>query len=407
MKKENELNRVFPLKNVVQHYAWGSKDFIPELLGIPNTTGEPFAELWMGSHITAPSFAVLDDNETISLRELIERDADRVLGRQTVKTFGKRLPFLFKVLAAQDPLSIQAHPTKQQALEGFTMEEMKGIPLASPQRNYKDTNHKPELLIALTDFSLLCGFRSWEDIKNEFERSDHSKPLRLLLEQTQQKPADRRLAFFFDRIMSLTEQERQDLIPGIVARMEGRSGPAYEWVQRLSAIYPHDIGVLAPLFLHTLRLTPGQAVHIPSGVLHSYLKGCGLEIMANSDNVLRGGLTRKHIDLPELKKVVVFAPREPEIIRAQAQNTHEFYYPLAVEEFAVEKIVLRDNAAVSRNKRSTAEIILGMRGTVRISPAGGSPAISIHKGESFFIPAVLPGYTLQGSGELYKVGGNS
>jgi mannose-6-phosphate isomerase len=406
MEKGNGLKRVFKLRNMVQHYAWGSAEYIPELLGVPNTEHAPFAELWMGSHIKAPSLAVVDDNQTVSLRELIARSPDAVLGKRSVKTFGQELPFLFKALAAASPLSIQAHPTKRQALEGFTAEEMKGVPLHSPRRNYRDTNHKPELLVALTDFRLMQGFKPWAEVKREFERIPCDEPLASALEYAQKQPEDKRLSCFFNRIMTFSAEERERIIPRFTARLEGRPETSYHWAINLQKQYPADIGVFAPLFLHTIELAPGQAVHIPAGVLHSYISGFGLEIMANSDNVLRGGLTPKHIDIPELLKIVVFKPGEPEIILPHKINQYEYTYPIPVKEFKISKIEVRGKTAYEHATGGTAEILLVTDGEIRISGGGGSWELTARRGESFFIPAALPSYDLRGRGICYVAGVN-
>ncbi len=406
MEKGIGLERVFKLQNMVQHYAWGSAEYIPELLGVPNHEHRPFAELWMGSHIKAPSLVVVNGNETLSLRELIARSPDAVLGKKSVKTFGTELPFLFKALAAASPLSIQAHPTKQQALEGFTSEEMRGIPLNSPRRNYRDTNHKPELLVAFTGFRLMRGFKSWAQVKREFERIPCDELLTSALEDARKQPEDRRLPFFFSRIMALSEGERKRIIPRFAARLRGRPETSYDLVIKLQKLYPADIGVFAPLFLHTLELDPGQAVHIPAGVLHSYISGFGLEIMANSDNVLRGGLTPKHIDIPELLKVVSFTPGEPEIIRPHKVTQCEYTYPLHVREFKITKIIPDVKTTYEHATRNMAEILLVTNGQIGISVKGGSGELPARRGESFFIPAALPSYTLRGRGECYLAGVN-
>ncbi|MCU0597528.1 MAG: mannose-6-phosphate isomerase, class I [Desulfobacterota bacterium] len=288
------MNRIALLRNPVQHYAWGSKTFIPELLGEAAPSAGPVAEVWMGAHPKGVS-QVLWDGAWISLADLIQRDPENILGKKAARRFSNRLPFLFKILSAAIPLSIQAHPDRAQARQGFARENRLRIPPDDPARNYRDDNHKPEILCALTSFDGLKGFRKAEDILALFERV-HVPALEKPLARLQSPSQD--VAGFFSAFLALTAENRKSAISELMthARSRDSSDPAFSWVLRLHQHFPDDIGVFAPLLLNLIHLEPGEAIYVGSGELHSYLQGAGVELMANSDNVIRAGLTPKHAD---------------------------------------------------------------------------------------------------------------
>jgi mannose-6-phosphate isomerase len=405
-KKRINFKRIFKLKNPVQHYAWGSITHIPQLLGLENKEGKPFAELWMGSHLKAPSSVMLKNGESISLRDFISLDVRAVLGKDVVKVFGEDLPFLFKVLAAASPLSLQTHPSKQQAIAGFTREEIHGIPLNSPNRNYKDTNNKCELLVALSKFYALVGFRPFEEIKKEFNFLHDDEQIYLILKKTEKQSRENRISFFFIQLTALPEHERKAVLEKIAAQLAGKAGPAYHWVIELHKLYPTDIGVLSPLILNMVELKPGQAIFMPSGALHTYLEGFGLEIMTNSDNVLRGGLTPKHIDLPELLQILDFKATSPEIITARKEGPFEFTSSLPVKEFKLSRMVVKQGKGITQSKRRSIEILLILKGKISFSSSCFRDTITALQGESFLIPAILSDYTIRGQAELYSASVN-
>lgn len=402
MAKDINFKQIFKLQNTVQHYAWGSTTLIPTLLGVENKQKRPFAELWMGSHIKAPSYVCLDGGESMSLRELISLNAEAVLGKTVVAIFGNKLPFLFKILAAATPLSIQVHPSKEQAIAGFTKEEMQAIPLTAANRNYKDTNHKPELLVALSKFSLMQGFKSFPEIKKEFNLLSCSQRLSAIIADTDKQAEDKQLVYFFTRLMALTEQERNTIIPQLAAHAEGRQEVECRWFRKLQELYPADIGVLSPLILNVMELEPGQAVFLPAGVLHSYLGGFGIEIMANSDNVLRGGLTPKHVDVEELLNVVEFESSKPNIVTAKNIDQTELNYPVPVKEFSLNKIIVKPAAVKNFQRCTTVEILLVLKGEVALSAPELRQSMTARQGESFLIPAAVEQYTISGEGEVFK-----
>jgi mannose-6-phosphate isomerase len=406
MARAIDLKQIFKLQNTVQHYAWGSTTCIPQLLGIENREKRPFAELWMGSHIKAPSYIQLKEDESISLRELISLHAEAVLGKAVIRVFGSELPFLFKVLAAAAPLSIQVHPSKEQAIAGFTKEEMQAIPLNAANRCYKDANHKPELLVALSPFSLMLGFKPFTAIKKQLSALNCGDRLSAVLAEAEKQKADKRLSSFFTQLMGLSDQERKRITARIADQTEARQEPEYRWLQRLHELYPSDIGVLSPLILNVIELEYGSAVFLPAGVLHSYLEGFGLEIMANSDNVLRCGLTPKHIDVAELLKVVIFQETKPNIILPVKNSAYEVIYEIPVKEFRLSRIMVEPAAPITYSGRKSVEILLIREGRIHLSWLP-QHKITARQGESFLIPAVLPEYTVEGQGEIFKaaVGG--
>jgi len=294
------------LENTIQEYAWGSYTAIPELLGNDSPANTPQAELWMGAHPKAPS-RVKCNGKWISLLELIDSNSQDILGKKVAQRFKNRLPYLFKVLAAAKPLSIQAHPSIDQACRGFDRENRLGIPLDAPNRNYKDDNHKPECICALTSFWALNGFRKASDMISLMGKICPSG-LKKDFDMFRQQPNSRGLKKFFKAMMIMDQTPQHQVISDVVKnadRLKDKNA-AYQWIIDLHEEYPSDIGILSPIILNLICLEPGQAMFLPSGTLHAYLDGVGIELMANSDNVLRGGLTPKHVDVKELLNVLNF-----------------------------------------------------------------------------------------------------
>jgi mannose-6-phosphate isomerase len=281
------------LSNTIQPYAWGSPTAIPSLLGT-TPDGKPQAELWLGAHPSAPS-----STERGALDAVIRARPDAILGAAVTQHFGPQLPFLLKVLAAAQPLSLQAHPSLEQAKAGFAREEAAGTPRTAAHRNYKDANHKPEVICALTDFRALCGFRSVSETVRLFSA------LGLDVSRLQQDG----LRAYFEQVMTLGKTAQRNLVEVVVDGAR-RGVPGFEGecalAQQLSRLYPGDVGIIGALLLNLVTLKPGEALYLGAGNLHAYLEGTGIELMANSDNVLRGGLTPKHVDVPELLSVLKF-----------------------------------------------------------------------------------------------------
>lgn len=337
------------LRGALRTYAWGSRTAIAEFTGRPVPAAHPEAELWFGAHPGDPAWLETKTG-AISLLDQVAADPEGQLGPRLRARFGDVLPFLVKVLAAEEPLSLQAHPSAAQAAEGYQREERLGVALSSPERNYRDTSHKPELLIALQQFEALAGFRPVARTIQLLEAlavSDFNPYIELLNDQSD---ADGLRAVFTTWITA-----PQPHIDGLVpVLLEGAirylSSGAKEFaadakiVLELGERYPGDAGVLAALLLNRISLAPGEAIFLPAGNLHAYLSGVGLEVMANSDNVLRGGLTPKHVDVPELLRVLDFTPvTEAQLRSSTQQQGIAMVYESAAEEFAVSLLTLDSN----------------------------------------------------------------
>ena len=299
------------LEGVIRNYEWGSTSSIPSFLGRPET-GEPWAELWFGAHPSGPSLLGAGHEP---LHAVIAADPVAALGPATADRFGA-LPFLVKVLAAAAPLSLQAHPSIAQAEAGYAREDAAGIPLDAPNRSFRDRLHKPELICALTEFDALCGFRD-PLATLEILATIETPALDPIRSRIRAEPNAEGLNGLLEHLLTLGPADAQALVAPVVA-MSGRPGPDEGAGERtmaaaLGARYPGDVGVVIALLLNLVTLRPGEALFLGAGNLHMYLNGTGIEVMANSDNVLRGGLTSKHIDIPTLLAVVDPQPFDPDV----------------------------------------------------------------------------------------------
>lgn len=385
------------LECTVMPYAWGSRTAIAELTGRPAPAATPEAELWMGAHPLAPS-RIVRGGAARSLADVVAEAPERELGAEAHRAFGPRLPFLLKVLAAAEPLSIQAHPTAEQARAGFDDEEKRGIPRDAPHRNYKDASHKPELLCALTPFDALCGFRAIDETLALFDLlavralDDALAPLRATRDEAG-------LAETFRRVMTLEEAQRMPVVDAVVGACEKPAATfAREraWAARLAALYPGDVGVVSALLLNLVRLEPGDAIYLGAGNLHAYLEGTGVEIMASSDNVLRGGLTKKHVDVPELMRVLAFASGPVAPLQPKALDDVERVYETPAREFRLSVLDLASRAAPVARTTNGPEILLVTRGSARLD---GAPLAC---GQAAFVPAATARYTLEGDAIVYR-----
>ncbi|MBX3199560.1 MAG: mannose-6-phosphate isomerase, class I [Labilithrix sp.] len=375
-------------------YPWGSRTAIAALTGRPTPSPGPEAELWMGAHPVAPSL-VERDGARASLDAIIARAPARELGDDVVRELGPRLPFLLKVLAAAEPLSLQAHPTLERARAGFADEEARGVPLAAPSRNYKDPSHKPELLCALGPFAALSGFRRVDETLRLFdalaipELAPSLAPLRASRDAAG-------LAATFEALMTMPDDLRRRAVEATVAAAARTSGAfprERALVGRLAALYPDDVGVVSALLLELVHLEPGEAIYLGAGNLHAYLEGTGVEIMASSDNVLRGGLTKKHVDVPELIRVLDFGAAPPAVLRPRALDDHEAVYDTPALEFRLSRI--RVDRSLTRATRGP-EILLVTEGAARVS------GLAVAQGGSVFVPADTKSYTLAGDATVFR-----
>ncbi|MGW4896772.1 mannose-6-phosphate isomerase, class I [Kitasatospora sp. NPDC004240] len=390
------------LVNTVRPYAWGSVTAIPALLG-QDPTGEPQAELWMGAHPGAPSRADRGDGPR-RLDELIADDPERELGAATVARFGPTLPFLFKVLAAGTPLSIQAHPTVAQAVAGYAEENARAIPLDAPDRNYRDANHKPELICALDEFDGLCGFRRPAGAAGLLAglRLPALDPLIALLNGPEESEA---LSRALAAILTMPPAEAAPLIRDTAEAVDkaaaGDPDGPYAPYTRITRDFPGDRGLLAGLLLNHFRLRAGEAIYLGAGVPHAYLHGSCVELMANSDNVLRAGLTPKHIDVPELLKVVVFTGGAPVVLHPLTVpgTPGEELYPVPIDEFRLSRFELAGEPR--QVDGGTPQILLCTAGAVRLTAADGT-GLDLARGGSAFLPATGAPTTLTGPGTLFR-----
>jgi mannose-6-phosphate isomerase len=376
--------KLFRLEGKVQHYAWGGYKYIPELLGQP-VTNEPSAEYWMGAHPSAPSTITLENGTTL-LNQLIQQAPTAAVGPAVWERF-KELPFLFKILDVKDMLSIQVHPNKAEAEKGFARENAEGIPLNAPYRNYKDNNHKPEVMVALSEFYLLHGFLSEDKLKEILKSTPEFSSLIPVFEKG---------GYFglYKHVMEMPQEEVETMlrplanrvVPEYQANKLPKTAPAF-WAARAVVNDPQsstklDRGIFSIYFFNIMKTAPGDAVFQDAGIPHAYLEGQNVELMANSDNVLRGGLTPKHVDVPELLKHTRFEAVIPKIIEGNLSSDGlERIYPTPAPDFEVSKIDLKAGDTYKHTAKS-AEILILMEGSAVVKDAATS--IALHKGQSVF-----------------------
>ncbi len=383
---------IYRMRNPIRNYDWGSRTAMTELLGVPNPRKEAQAELWMGAHPGAPS-ELLTEAGAERMDLLLARD-------------GRTLPFLFKVLSAARPLSIQVHPSAEQAAAGFDREEAAGIPVDAPHRTYRDRNHKPEVIAALTRFWALKGFRQPDliaadlellsaDTDDELFRSLSealaASPALLLRRLLELEPGER--DFIAARAMAVNDVEGDPGIPGSEMR--------FSWVRRIAGMFPGDPGVLAPMALHTVELQPGQGLYQPAGELHAYLEGTGIELMANSDNVLRAGITGKHVDPDELFHVADLEHHPVRILDPVDSLGGFRCYPSPAAEFRL-CVLEADDVYPVAVPGSGPRILLCVRGGFNLSGAHQAEEMTLERGESLCILGESAGeLQLSGAGTVY------
>ncbi|WP_199911681.1 mannose-6-phosphate isomerase, class I [Dongshaea marina] len=383
---------VFAMRNPIQPYAWGSTDSIEKLFGIANPQQQPQAEVWMGAHPAAPSLLADGEGSELPLDQLIEQQAELYIGEDAQQRYGKRLPFLFKILAAAKPLSIQLHPTKAAAEAGFSAENARGVELSDSCRNYKDDNHKPELIYALTPFKAMHSFRPLSEMLEYLARLDAAK-LPASYARLRELGDSESLKQFFADLMSLEGEAKQRALRNLMAVARGRDELAFRTVMELYQYYPGDIGLFSPLLLNVVEMQPGQALFVDAGVPHAYLQGTGLEIMANSDNVLRAGLTPKHMDVPELLANTRFEPVQPESLWVEPRvSGDESVFEVPVNDFSFS--LHRLNGSLERQP-SQAEILLCVEGELEVE-ADDQSQITLRQGESCFIGQPTQWYQIKG-----------
>lgn len=386
------------VRGVPRHYAWGSPTAIPELLGV-EPGAEPVAELWFGAHPSSPSPV-----GELDLAALIASDPEAHLGRDVIARFGTGLPYLLKVLAAEHPLSLQVHPNLEQARVGFAVEEAAGLPLDAPERCYKDTNHKPEVVYALTPVEALCGFRAPRRAAELFQGLD--APLaRQIGAMLARDPSSAGVRAVFTALLGPATRPEARAVAEVAEACRARladSSPsprADSNVVLLQEEFPGDPGVVASLLLNPVSLKPGEALFVPAGGVHAYLHGLAVELQASSDNVLRAGLTSKHVDVPALLSTVDYVAAPP--IRLAPEvfhgSTRVFYAPVDDFELSVTTVEHEDPQPVpGRGPR----IVLGLEGEVEVASA--AEAQVLRRGEALFVGASEGALTVRGHGTVVQ-----
>ena len=383
------------LRGAVRTYAWGSRTAIADFTGAPSPTPHPEAELWFGAHPGDPAHLQTDDGDR-SLLDALRADPEGELGQVVRGRFGDSLPFLVKVLAADEPLSLQAHPSTEQAIEGFSREERMGIPVNAPTRNYRDRSHKPEIIVALSPFEALAGFAPAArsvTLMRALGVAELDPFINLL---SGQSDADGLRALFTTWI-TFPQPDLDVLVPAVLdgAINYLRSGDQEfareaKTVLELGERYPGDAGVLASMLLNRLTLQPGEAIYLPAGNLHAYMQGVGVEVMANSDNVLRGGLTPKHVDVPELLRVLDFTPAVDIIVSPEpVRDGAELVYPTPAPEFAVSVLAV-DGEQLGHEidaptRHDGPQILLCTQGCATVHAK--SSAVTLHRGAAAWVAA--------------------
>ncbi|HOJ98274.1 MAG TPA: mannose-6-phosphate isomerase, class I [Termitinemataceae bacterium] len=396
------------LQNQIQTYSWGSRFWIPQMLRLPIPSDTPMAELWMGAHPKAPSLAITRTQGAVPLNQLIGENPEWYLGKELAKE-GTTLPFLFKLLAAELPLSIQVHPSKAQAEEGFARENQEGIPLDAANRNYKDNNHKPEIIAALTPFRALCGFRQEEEITTLFSWLE-MPPLLPAIKALQERKS---YIAFLQALFTISPEIVQDILRELHTRTLPflvQKAPTYqkEWetIRSFINLYPQDITVLAPLYLNLIDLEVGQALFLPAGILHAYVHGFGVELMANSDNVLRGGLTTKHMDPTELLRILENRSYVPSLLspvpigpdKATGPDKGSLLlYPSEAKEFRLG--LVSGHLDGTKLPGGLPFIICVVEGTIELK--SGGETLLLHQGEAAFVAASAQNPNVTGNGKAF------
>ncbi|WP_407206734.1 mannose-6-phosphate isomerase [Citrobacter sedlakii] len=384
------------LINSVQNYAWGSKTALTELYGMANPQQQPMAELWMGAHPKSSSQVVDANGRTVSLRDVIEKHKSTLLGDAVAERFGE-LPFLFKVLCAAQPLSIQVHPNKRNSETGFARENAAGIPLDAAERNYKDPNHKPELVFALTPFLAMNAFREFSEIVSLLQpvAGAHTAIAHFL-----ETPNAERLSELFAGLLNMQGEEKSRALAILKAALENQQGEPWQTIRLIAEFYPDDSGLFSPLLLNVVKLNPGEAMFLFAETPHAYLQGVALEVMANSDNVLRAGLTPKYIDIPELVANVRFdAKPANQLLTTPEKNGAELDFPIPVDDFAFS---LHDlSAQETPVAQQSAAILFCVEGEAVLSK--GEQRLVLKPGESAFISAAESPIMVSGVGRLARV----
>ncbi|MFK8060120.1 MAG: mannose-6-phosphate isomerase, class I [Polaribacter sp.] len=401
---ESSIDSIYQIEGKIQNYDWGGKKFIPYLISENNTTNSNYAEYWLGAHLKAPSLIKTTEGN-ISLNEFLSQEPIEKLGLNVVSNFGK-LPYLFKVLDVNKMLSIQVHPTKEAAEIGYSTENRKGIPLTAKNRNYKDKNHKPEIMVALSDFWLLHGFL---ERKKLIKNLKDTPELSYLLKTFNEKG----YLGLYKKVMEYSQEEVNKILMPLVDRIYPKylnnelkkSSSEYWSAKSLNSKVSNDIdrGIFSIYFFNILNVSKGEAVFQDAGVPHAYLEGKNIELMANSDNVLRGGLTTKHIDVKELLNNIKFEETIPEILNGNNNELNaEVVYKTIAKDFELSKIELKPSESHISMSNSV-EILIALNGFATIHQ--NNKEYNLKKGQSILIkPNTAYKIETTFEVEIYKAG---
>ena len=390
------MGEIFPLKNQIQNYAWGSREILGRMRGVPVPTEQPEAEVWVGAHPAAPSRATVDGTES-PLNELIQAEPSRFLRPDRTSDW---FPFLFKILAIDAPLSIQVHPTPEQAIAGFEDEQARGIAIDAPYRNYKDRYSKPETVIALSPMRVLTGVRPVEQLKTLAaafgaawlaERAELS-PKQLLTE----------IIRLPEETASAAVQHLVDTAPGLLGASNDVVADAAELVRIVDGKYPGDRGLLVAFVMNLVHLAPGESAFTPDGQVHAYVSGTAIELMNPSDNVMRAGLTAKHIDTEELIKVLGEKQDAPVIQRPNPEDGPLGAYAMWDERMSVTRVRVEEGKPLSYTfKGISAALSVAGKVTIQAKDGNGTDEFVLGATESVLHVGEPSEAVLSGSGELY------
>ncbi len=405
------MRKIYPIKGAVQNYAWGGTTFIPQLMKVQNADNQPFAEIWLGAHQRGPAF-VQDNGHSAALNEWLVNHPD-ALGKRVVKKFGNTLPYLFKVLDVNKMLSIQTHPSKEAAEKGFVRENEAGISLTAKNRNYKDDNHKPEIMVALTDFWLLHGFKSEEEIAATLADVYEFADLSEYFQRVRTRDVGNEIFHFYKNLMEMSQEQVDEILQPLGERLSDlfkknkieKSSPDY-WAalafrDNMLEGGHYDRGIFSIYIFNLVNLKKGEGIFQDAGIPHAYLEGVNMELMANSDNVFRGGLTVKHVDVNELLENMKFQPVTPNILKGTAGSEFETVYKTPAPDFELSRINLKDFEAFYCVSALTPETLIVMEGNVIIY--NDEQEFELTRGDAFFAPSEST-YTIMSDGKavLYK-----
>ena len=390
------MGEIFSLKNQIQNYAWGSREILGRMRGVPVPTEQPEAEVWVGAHPAAPSRATVDGAES-PLNELIVENPSRFLRPDRTSDW---FPFLFKILAIDAPLSIQVHPTPEQAIAGFEDEQARGLAIDAPYRNYKDRYSKPETVIALSPMRVLTGVRPVEQLKTLAaafgaawlaERAELS-PKQLLTE----------IIRLPEETASAAVQHLVDAAPGLLGASNDVVADAVELVRIVDGKYPGDRGLLVAFVMNLVHLAPGESAFTPDGQVHAYVSGTAIELMNPSDNVMRAGLTAKHIDTEELIKVLGKKQDAPVIQRPNPEDGPLGTYAMWDERMSVTRVRVEEGKPLSYTfKGISAALSVAGKVTIQAKDGNGTDEFVLGATESVLHVGEPSEAVLSGSGELY------